>query len=271
MSGWCQAVLTTLALCWRIDRRDGVSLGFTSHDRDIGRDGLPFRAAPGMVPSAVSLSDGFDVDTLEIAGALTSDAISDADLQAGRWDGAAVAMIAVDWSHAAAEPVMLMRGTLGEVSIRDAAFTAELAGPTAVLARPVVEETSPDCRASLGDWRCRVDMAGRTRMARVVAATDSVLTLDTTEPSANAYGSGRLRWLDGPESGLTALVAASEGTMVTLRDPPSQAPIPGTLVEIQEGCDRTIATCSARFGNAVNFRGEPYLPGADLLTHYPSA
>jgi len=28
-------------------------------------------------------------------------------------------------------------------------------------------------------------------------------------------------------------------------------------------------TCSARFGNAVNFRGEPYLPGNDLLTRYP--
>jgi hypothetical protein len=38
-----------------------------------------------------------------------------------------------------------------------------------------------------------------------------------------------------------------------------------------EGCDKQMATCSARFANAVNFRGEPYLPGMDLLTRYPGA
>ena len=43
----------------------------------------------------------------------------------------------------------------------------------------------------------------------------------------------------------------------------------GALVELIEGCDKSIATCAARFGNALNFRGEPYLPGVDLLTRYP--
>ncbi|HEY6917055.1 MAG TPA: phage BR0599 family protein, partial [Allosphingosinicella sp.] len=45
----------------------------------------------------------------------------------------------------------------------------------------------------------------------------------------------------------------------------------GDLVEIAEGCDRSFATCRTRFGNAVNFRGEPHLPGMDLLTRYPGA
>ena len=42
----------------------------------------------------------------------------------------------------------------------------------------------------------------------------------------------------------------------------------GVRVQLREGCDHTIATCSARFGNAVNFRGEPFLPGNDLLARY---
>ena len=42
-------------------------------------------------------------------------------------------------------------------------------------------------------------------------------------------------------------------------------------VELIEGCDKSLATCAARFGNAANFRGEPYLPGMDLLTRYPGA
>ncbi len=50
----------------------------------------------------------------------------------------------------------------------------------------------------------------------------------------------------------------------------SDALAPGTRVLVREGCDRTLATCAARFANAANFRGEPFLPGNDLLTRYPS-
>ena len=42
-------------------------------------------------------------------------------------------------------------------------------------------------------------------------------------------------------------------------------------VELGEGCDKRLATCSQRFDNAANFRGEPHLPGNDLLTRYPGA
>ncbi len=268
---WYAQDLTTLALCWRIDRRDGVSLGFTGHDRDLVIDGLAYRAAPGMTPSAISLSDGFDVDTLDVAGALTSDAITARDMAAGRWDGAAVRLFATDWSDPGVTPVPLARGALGQVGIRDGAFTAELAGPTALLERPVVEETSPDCRAELGDARCRVDLAPRTRFARVVAAAAATVTLDAPEPSANAYAQGRLWWIEGANSGLAALIASSAGATLVLREPPPFAVAAGTLVRLTEGCDRTLATCRDRFANAVNFRGEPYLPGNDLLTRYPGA
>ena len=58
---------------------------------------------------------------------------------------------------------------------------------------------------------------------------------------------------------------------MTLVELPRLAVAAGALVEVTEGCDKTLATCAARFGNAVNFRGEPHLPGIDLLTRYPGA
>jgi len=106
---------------------------------------------------------------------------------------------------------------------------------------------------------------------RVVTADGPMLTVDATEPAANAYGAGRLRWLSGPLCGLDAVIARSSGATLTLRQAPRALITADTRVEIIEGCDKTIATCSARFGNAVNFRGEPYLPGIDLLTRYPGA
>ena len=78
----------------------------------------------------------------EIAGALTHAAIGEADLLAGRWDGARVRLFAVDWTAAPtgsgqAERVELGEGRLGAVSLMAGRFTAELKGASAALARPV--------------------------------------------------------------------------------------------------------------------------------------
>jgi uncharacterized phage protein (TIGR02218 family) len=82
------------------------------------------------------------------------------------------------------------------------------------------------------------------------------------------FAYGTLRWLTGANAGLESRVVANAGTSVTLRDVPAFAVTAGTRVEMVEGCDKRFATCIGRFGNAVNFRGEPHLPGNDLLTRY---
>lgn len=262
--------LTSVALAWTIARVDGVTIGLTDHDRDVAIGGLVHRAAPGIVPSAIKRTDGLEADTMDIAGALTSEAIGERDLLAGRWDGARVRLAAVDWATGEVA-ASLGSGTIGTVETRDDGFTAELRGAAAALDRPVAEETAPACRAELGDNRCRVAMAGRRRFARVIAAAGVAVALDVAEPSANGWGLGRLRWLGGENCGLESAVAGSSGATVTLRQVPPFAVPAGVLVEVIEGCDKTIATCAARFANAVNFRGEPYLPGIDLLTRYPGA
>lgn len=271
MTGIVDHDLSTIAFCWRLQRRDGVCLGFTTHDRDLTVADLPYRATPGMLPSAIARSDGFDADSLDVAGALTSAAISAGDLAAGRWDGAWVTIFIADWDDAAGAPVPLARGTLGDVSMAGNGFTAELKGPTAALDRPVVEQTSPECRAQLGDKRCRVDMAARTRIARLTAViAEDVLDVDTAA-DANAYRYGRMRWISGANSGLDSAIFSSDGARLTLREPPPFAATAGDLVEIIEGCEKSFATCRDRFANGVNFRGEPHLPGIDLLTRYGAA
>jgi uncharacterized phage protein (TIGR02218 family) len=37
---------------------------------------------------------------------------------------------------------------------------------------------------------------------------------------------------------------------------------------IRAGCDKRIATCRAKFGNVVNFRGFPHMPGQDAVLRY---
>src|SRR4051812_49671383 len=112
MTAMLERPLTTLAFCWRVERRDGICLGFTTHDRALLIGGLDYRPAPGMLPSAVTRSDGFDSAALDVSGALTSDSISAADLAAGRWDGAALTLFVVDWEEPGGEQLVLARGEL---------------------------------------------------------------------------------------------------------------------------------------------------------------
>lgn len=269
--------LTALALCWRLVRRDGVGLGFTTHDRDLEIGGLTYRAAPGMLPSAIAQDAGLAVDSLDVSGALTSDAITAPDLDAGRWDGARVKVFAVDWERPEEPSIALARGELGAVSVRQGGFEAELRGPTAVLDGPVCEATSPECRAELGDKRCRVDLAGRTMRATVTSCdVDGVAGIEGPSTSSGQadlarFAFGRLLWLDGANSGLRSGILSADAGSLRLRQPPPFAVPAGTAVELSEGCDKRLETCRDRFANAVNFRGEPHLPGNDLLTRYPGS
>ncbi len=263
---WLAGALTGVAFCWRIERRDGVAIGLTSHDRDLVIDGFLYRAAPGMVPSAITRGDAAGDGGMEVSGALGGDAIAEADLISGRWDGADVRVFAADWTSGAT--LSLGGGTFGAVDLGASGFSAELRGALAALEAPVSERTSPDCRAELGDRRCRVAMAPRRRFARVLAVEGRALTLDAAETMPNAYGEGRLLWFGGGNSGLEDAVLMSSGAVVTLRRAPRFDGV-GALVRVEQGCDKMLATCAVRFGNAANFQGEPYLPGIDLLTRYP--
>jgi hypothetical protein len=69
---WLAGPLTSVAYGWRLERRDGVTIGFTSHDRDVEIDGVVYSAAPGMEPSAISESLGLDSGGLEIAGTISN-------------------------------------------------------------------------------------------------------------------------------------------------------------------------------------------------------
>lgn len=263
------APLTSVALAWRLERPDGAGLGLTSHDRRLVVDTVAYCSSPGIVPAAITRNLGLEPQSSEVAGVLSNDSLEEQDLTLGRWDGSAVTLFMADWVDPTAGTIPLVAGELGEVAIADGGFSAELRGAAAMLDNAICPSTSPQCRAQLGDKKCRVDLAGRSGRASILASDNGELSLD--RPFDERFLLGRLRYLSGANCGRSTVVIAIDGSAVQVRDLP-RAPIePGCAVELREGCDKRIETCVERFANAANFRGEPHLPGADLLTRYPGA
>lgn len=261
--------VASIAFCWMLERSDGAGLALTSHDRPLMVDAVRYEPAPGFTPTVIRAELGLEPNGSEVHGSLSSEAINEADIAAGRWDGAKLKLTAVDWEHPGGEMLSLMSGELGQIARKDGAFEADLLGAATRLELQICPFTSPDCRAELGDPKCRVDMSGRRLRAVVTNAAGHDVEVDQLVDERFRFGT--IRFLAGAANGERRTILAADGHQLSLRSAPAGEVAIGTAVELVEGCDKALATCSGRFANAANFRGEPHLPGNDLLTRYPGA
>ena len=262
--------LEGVATFWRIRRRDGVTLGFTAHDRDLWFGGILHRAAPGMVPTAIRRTADLQADSAEVEGALTHDAISEADLAAGHFDGATIAIGAVDWETL--DHAVLYTGEIGGISEEAGGFSAELRSAKALLETDTIPRTSPTCRAQFCGPGCSLSANHFTHEAQVSALDFEANTVSFTGGPAPAdMLDGSLRWIDGPQAGLKMEVINADASSLLLDVALDPALTIGTRALLRDGCDHTLASCTTRFANAINFQGEPYLPGNDLLARYPTS
>lgn len=151
----------TLCHVWIAARADGMRLGFTDHDRDLTVDGVVCRAASGWTQGSADSAEGLAAGSLAVGGVLDDDRIAEADIAAGLWDGARIALWRVDWVRTDLK-VALGAGALSRIRREGDGFLAEIDGPLAVLDRVVGRTYGRGCDAVLGDDRCRANPAGRT-------------------------------------------------------------------------------------------------------------
>lgn len=268
--------LTTLARCWAVERADGQVFGFTDHDCDLAFGGIVFAADTGLSALAVQQSTGLSVDNSEALGALSAAAISEADIEAGRFDGAALTAWLVNWADLSMRWLQF-RGQIGEIRRAGGAFRAELRGLTEMLNRPLGRVYQKPCTAVLGDAACRFDLGepGYATEPVVEAVSEARVFrwagMAGFEPGW--FTRGRLVVLEGAAQGLDALVKLDrfDGAerVIELWEP-LRAPIaPGDRVRIEAGCDKRMETCRLKFNNLLNFQGFPDLPGEDWMMAVP--
>lgn len=261
---------TTICHCWAVKRRDGTILGFTDHDGPLEFDDIAFRADTGLSAVALQQATGLSVDNTEALGALCDTAITEEDIEAGRFDGAEVRAWLVNWADVA-QRHMQFRGTIGELRRHDGAFAAELRGLTDPLNQPMGRVYQKPCGAVLGDAACGVDLStpgfSRTRDVDTVENRRIFRFHDMDEFAAGWYQHGRLAMLSGAAHGLGGRIKRDEyeGTqrVIELWHPLRAGIRTGDLVRVEAGCNKRMETCQFKFNNFLNFQGFPDIPGDD--------
>ena len=263
---------TSLATCWKVTRKDGEVFGFTDFDRDLTVDSIIYQAATGYTRSAIHTIANLAVDNLDIESAIDSEILKANDLRAGVWDGATVEIFLVNWSALNQGKVILKRGTVGEIVLKDTVFHAELRGLSQALSQQIVELYTPDCRADLGDSRCKINLAALTVSGTITSVTDRRTFADTSRAEADAYWNGGLIiWGSGANTDRKMEVKSFIGGNFTLYLPMPDTIEVGDTYTLQPGCDKSFGMCKARYSNVKNFRGEPHVPGNDQILNYPDA
>jgi uncharacterized phage protein (TIGR02218 family) len=134
------------------------------------------------------------------------------------------------------------------------------------------------CAADLGDRRCGIDLdVAALRGSGTVTALVATSAFSASGLAGFADGwftGGRLVFEGGANAGLSVEVKTHrlDGDIVTLTLWQAM-PYPlaaGDPVSVTAGCDKRFATCVERFGNAINFRGFPHIPGNDFVVRYPA-
>jgi uncharacterized phage protein (TIGR02218 family) len=264
---------TTLAWCWRLTRKDGASQGFTDHDRDVAFDGTTFEAAAGFTASEIKDALGLSVGNLEVSGALSSAHLAEGDLAAGLYDDAKIEIWRVNW-QAPHQRVLMRSGSLGEVKRAGLAFSAEVRGLAHYLNQPKGRLFQYTCDADLGDTRCGVALSSSIHKGTgAIGAVIDARRFTATGLAGFASGwftRGLVRFTSGAANGQRAEVREHRlsGAIATLDLwVPARLPLTaGQTFEVTAGCDKHLATCRGKFGNAVNFRGFPHMPGNDFVT-----
>ena len=260
---------TTLATCIEILLVDGSTktYRFTDHDKPILYLGNTYTPTSGYIPSAADTKIDLSVDNLSIIGIIDDDALKYEDLLAGRFDYADVNIFEINYEDTTMGVFPILSGKIGEVTLQDKTFTAEIRALTQFFQQSLLEPYTVHCTADLGDHRCKVNMAPFTKTFTVdgviLGSENRIFTTDLTDVD-DYFNLGLVTWSSGSTNEYFKMDVKkyinANGRIELYEPMPFDIQI-GNTGTIQTGCDKKWDTCKNRYSNKLNYRGFIHLLG----------
>lgn len=274
--------VTRLAYVIKIKRTDNVILGFTTHDRSILYNSVKYSPVNSMSLSAIVENSDLTAPNLDLTGILergilSSDSITDDDIQAGRYDNARVDVWMIDWANPTVQGAYLRRGFMGPITQLDGQYKVTVLGLAQAIQQDRGEYFVATCTATFGDARCKSPVAHVYYEGSILVSGAGTAGLDlftTNLPGADGvFSNANIIWTSGLNNGSSIEVALDNGvntgrrwlSLFTLTGRPISN---GDTFRIAEGCTKIMDRCLV-LQNLNNFRGFPAVPGSQVLAAYP--
>ena len=200
--------VTTLCMCWKLIRKDGVIIGFTDHDEDLLLDQIVYSARKGLESSQSESILGLSTTGLELSGVLNAASLKENDLSNGLYDEATLETWLVNWRDPT-QRLLLDMGVLGEVTLTESLYAVEVRGLVSAFDQVRGRLYQANCSADFGDNKCKINAADPqwTISSQILHVYDqSSFSLDLSSYSSGYFRNGLVRFLTGPNSSAQGLI-----------------------------------------------------------------
>lgn len=123
--------------------------------------------------------------------------------------------------------------------------------------RIFTEKYSPTCRTEFGDKRCKADKEAFSKVFDISEIQGNIIILkEAIDDDYYTYGEALL---SSGTNNFHARIKKQTSNRIELDLAPTLAVQQCLQVTLVAGCDKKFTTCCNKFGNAINFRGEPFI------------
>lgn len=267
----------TLCRIWTITPQSGSPVYRTDLDEDVVFGGNTYYSDSSFRLNSISSTSGNGVNGTNAYVIFSETGMSSLDAILGAYDDAAIKISFVDWANPDINgEIILLVGNLGAITVTNKGHgDIEIMGLLSRFNHNIGEYYQPECRVDLGSARCGLDL-NFLKTTGVVEAVSNNWNFTSTlvnRVEDSYYAFGVLTWDTGANAGLSmevinqSLSGGFDQIILALNMPRNI--IPGDTFTIYAGCDKTPSTCTSKFNNILNFRGEPFVPGANLIYERP--
>lgn len=258
----------------------GTVLRYTSADIDIPHGGHTFTArGPLIRRGQVRTVLGLEVDTLDItvmASSTDDDHLLDgepfipASLK-GALDGANLLLqraFLTSWDQPPVGAVVLFSGRVSDMSGKRTELNGDIKSLLELLNTKLPRNLyQASCLHTLYDTGCAANKAALTVSGSVTGHNDTGQWMQSgLSTTAGWFDQGVITFATGPNAGQRRTVKAYASGQFWFALPLPHVPTVGDAFTVYPGCDKTQATCQAKFNNLARFRGFPYVPTPETTT-----
>jgi uncharacterized phage protein (TIGR02218 family) len=245
----------------RITRTDGAVFRIAESDEPVVVEGETFLVVPGLQIGAVKHTANGEMPSTQIVAVHSSLSLFDtAVVDVGLFDGARVELYTVDRRNLSRKG-LLFTGSIATItySIENQAIF-EVKGLVQFAKILMTQKRSPMCRTDLFSVLCGVNKDDYDVAATVAAVVDAFnFTVSGLSNPDGWFNQGVMITAGGTAMEMANWVQSSQ--KITTYMPCNRLVEAGMHLTMYPGCDKTLASCTGKFSNALNFQGEPHFLG----------
>lgn len=266
-----KAALATGKRCYliRITTKQNIVYGFTNHDRELTVDGVVYTPTPGLVHLNTYYSDSAEVSATKFRMAYVD--IDEDTVRSGALDNAEYIVYRVAWDDLAAGKYEHDRGTLSSNRWDETDMVHEAQSFERDLLKKLGSQHTLSCPHKFGDQHNRTKPGACTLNAVVFTHNSSVvsieaqrmkMTIASTGEGNQEFSNGILTWTSGNNAGTSVPIKNHKvdgSETVEFAIPTFLVITIGDTFTVTSGCDKSFEECKAKFNNAINFGGDPFI------------